>query len=181
MLIHPQELIQQGYITGIHDQEAQVQPNALDFTIDKLFRLNDNNMFIISHAGKMMRQNDEVVSTPDRRTGIQFWNLAPLTSYDALSDIHVTLPTDIAAFLIIRSTFNRNGMFITAGLYDTGFSGHIGFMLHNRSGPAKIEPGTRIGQIVFVHSSSIGQYQGQWNHQQGTTANHHIQTNDEEE
>lgn len=98
----------------------------------------------------------------------EFWHLSSKKVYDGMSDVYVNLPEGIAAQLIIRSTFNRNGIFLTSGLYDSGFKGHIGFAIHNNSGEAKIGFGTRIGQIIFVSSDSVGSYAGGWNHEEGT-------------
>jgi deoxycytidine triphosphate deaminase len=71
--------------------------------------------------------------------------------------------------LVVRSTLNRNGLFITSGLYDSFFKGNAGFCLHNRSpGVARIAPHTRVGQIMFVKSEFSGvQYSGTYNTKQG--------------
>ena len=51
-----------------------------------------------------------------------------------MSDFFVTVPAGLAAFLIVRSTLNRNGIFITSGLYDQGFSNNIGFVMQKSDG-----------------------------------------------
>lgn len=173
MLINPQKLIDDGYVTGLKDPDKQIQPNAIDFTLDQLFTFDDANIFAISENGKQMRGNSVVRPTHDRRTGLDYFILQPHTSYDALSDMYVELPDGVAASLIIRSTFNRNGVFLTAGLYDTAFKGHVGFALHNRSGQVNVTPGTRVGQIMFYQSDNAGTYSGSWNHDQGTKAGQH--------
>ena len=98
-----------------------------------------------------------------------FWSISSHSVYDGMSDIYVELPEGVAAMLIIRSTFNRNGLFLTSGLYDSGYKGHLGFALHNRAdAQARVAPGTRVGQVIFVSSDSAGMYAGGWNHDQGT-------------
>lgn len=174
MFINPQHAIKQGWIKGIIDEFVQIQPNAIDFTLDRLFYSNEDD-FIISkdpkNPGKelkQMRTMTEVSSVLDRRSGVNFYHLRSNSAYDAMSNVYVEIPVGVAAQLIIRSTFNRNGLFLTSGLYDSGFKGHIGFALHNRSGIAKIEVGTRIGQIMFIESANAGTYKGGWNHSEGT-------------
>jgi len=167
MYINPRTAIQQGWITGITDMKKQVQPNAIDFTLDKLFSINYQNVFIISEDGKQMRGGEEKVPIPNRTDGKEFWTVHGSTVYDGMSNIMVDLPEGVACELIIRSTLNRNGIFLTSGLYDSGFKGHIGFAIHNRSGDAKIGVGTRIGQIKFVASDSAGVYAGGYNHEAG--------------
>lgn len=176
MFINPKEAIEKGWIAGIRNPTLQIQPNAIDFTLDKLFDIDNNNMFIIStdpitgKEVKKMRGGEEIHAVQDRATDIEFfhirWN-CPRT-FDAASDVYVELPEGVAAITVIRSTFNRNGIFMTSGLYDSGYKGHLGFALHCMSGQAKIEKGTRVGQIIFVKSENAGIYAGGYNHQQGT-------------
>ena len=116
-----------------------------------------------------MRGGDEVHAIPDRAyPDLHFFCLDAPKSYDGTSNIYLNLPENVAAQTIIRSTFNRNGIFLTSGLYDSGYKGHIGFALHNVAGYTKIEQGTRIGQIIFVRSESAGIYAGGYNHTEGT-------------
>ena len=166
MFINPKVAIKEGWVTGIQNEEVQIQPNAIDFTLDRLFAIN-NNTFHISEDAKQMRGGFEI--QPAGRPGNeQYWSLEANSVYDGMSGMHVKLPSGIAAMLIIRSTFNRNGIFLTSGLYDSGFEGHLGFAIHNRSGPAIIVPGTRIGQVIFVESENALMYAGGWSHKEGT-------------
>lgn len=167
MFINPKIAIENNWITGITNPEIQVQPNAIDFTLDKVFIIKTSNDFIISEQGKQMRGTVEHLPVPDRRTGIEFWHLHGESVFDGMSNVYVDIPEGVAALLIVRSTFNRNGIFITSGLYDSGFSGNLGFAIHNRSGAAKIGVGTRIGQIIFVKSENALMYAGGYNTEKG--------------
>jgi deoxycytidine triphosphate deaminase len=179
MLISPKVAIEQGWVTGIKDPAKQIQPNAIDFTLDRMFRINGENTFIIStneetgKEEKIMRASLEVKPAQERGPNGKSWfYIDGNSAVDILSDMHVNLPEGVAALTIIRSTFCRNGLFLTSGLYDSGFNGHVGCIVHNRSGLAKIEVGTRIGQIMFVKAEAAGLYAGQWNHNVGTNAGH---------
>ena len=167
MFINPNTAVENGWITGIEKPEKQIQPNAIDFTLDKVYNIN-HQMFVISEEGKKMRGGSVLQPVIDRASGIDFWTLHAGQVYDGMSNIAVDLPEGVAAMLIIRSTFNRNGIFLTSGLYDSGFKGHIGFAIHNRSDIAKVGVGTRIGQIKFVASDSAGMYAGGYNHETGS-------------
>lgn len=175
MYISPKIAIQNGWIKGIVDEQLQVQPNAIDFTLDRLFFANKDEFIISKDPAnpkkelKHMRLLTESLPVEDRRTGVKLFNIEPSSVYDGMSNVYVEVPEGVVAQLIIRSSFNRNGIFLTSGLYDSGYKGHIGFALHNRSlGKAKIEIGTRIGQITFAQSANAGTYKGGWNHEQGT-------------
>jgi len=171
MFINPRVAIDNGWITGIANPEVQVQPNAVDFTLDKLYTIDDRIGFVISEEKKKMRSVYEMSTSPswDGDGMAKYWRLGSRCVYDGMSNVYVDLPEGVAAMLIIRSTFNRNGIFLTSGLYDSGFKGHLGFVLHNQTnGYALIAPGTRVGQVIFVSSDSASMYAGGWNHEEGT-------------
>ena len=166
MIINPQTALDNGWVTGITNLEKQLQPNAIDFPIDRLFSIDNSKPFIISEYSKTMRGGKEI-HPYDNANGEKFWRLEASSVYDAMSNIHVIVPNDVAVTLVIRSTLNRNGIFLTSGLYDTGFNGSCGFAIHNRSGEAFIAPGTRVGQIMFWTADSSGKYAGQYNTNEG--------------
>jgi len=172
MFISPLEAIQQGWIT--HPQcktidewkhRKLVSPNAIDFTLDRVYEIG-NNLARITETQKNMRRMESLpllTSLPN-----PFWKLEGQKVYDGTSDVYVEVPEDVAAVLWTRSTFARNGVFIMSGLYDTGFKGNIGFTIYTIGGQIEIEPGTRIGQIGFIAAASAGLYAGEYNHKEGT-------------
>ena len=168
MLINPNYAIEQGWIKGVIDPKKQIQPNAIDFTLDKLFSIDSTSPFFLSELDKKMRKFREMETKSYTDTnGEMAWHLRYGGAYDGMSNMYVEVPEGVAVKLIVRSTLNRNGLFLTSGLYDSGFKGNIGFMLHNRGGDAYIVPGTRVGQIEFYKSDSIGTYAGGWNTKEG--------------
>lgn len=175
MLISPKDAIQQGWITlpnytSFQQWEAAqfVSPNAIDFTADRVFEIDATTPFILRTDSKIMRESQEVSPSliPADPTAFKGWTLYGGV-YDIVSNLYVKVPDGVACMLIVRSTLNRNGLFITSGLYDSGFEGNIGFALHNRGGETIIEKGARVGQIMFVESDSVGKYAGQYNTQDG--------------
>lgn len=171
MFINPQEVIKNGWLKfpeSMSDvmQTKCVQPNAIDFTLDRVYHINHMNVFKISEKAKEMRGGTEMM--PRVFAEDTNWLLASEDCYDCLSDFYVDIPEQVCAILYPRSTLVRNGLFWTTGIYDSGYKGHIGGVLHNRSGQVIISRGTRIGQIAFVRSDSAGMYAGGWNHSVGT-------------
>lgn len=161
MFINPKLAVAEGWIQGIRDENKQIQPNAIDFTMDSLHLLN-TEVAHLSESGKTMRSHDAVA--PENG----FWHMAHTRVYDGTSDMFVTLPDGVAAILYTRSTLTRNGVFLMSGLYDSGFNGHIGFTLYPLGGDITIAPGTRVGQIAFVQAASAFLYAGNWNHDPAT-------------
>lgn len=168
MMYSPKEAIAKGWITlpeGVSYDEV-VQPNAIDFTLDQLFGVSKTTFVLAKNFTSHRGVQEEVEAKPvtfGKGAG-DFFELAPNTSYDAMSNFKVKLPEGVACTLIVRSSGNRNLMFITSGLYDSGYDNRIGFAIHNRSaGKAYLEKGVRIGQIIFHESKSEGLYAGQYN------------------
>jgi deoxycytidine triphosphate deaminase len=169
MLISPKLAIENGWITGIRNPEIQVQPNAIDFTIDSIQYISVASDFMLDDNKKLCRMSDRFTVTESTIGGQQYWAVIGGNTYDITSDIFVKVPEGVVAKLIIRSSFNRNGIFLTSGLYDQGYEGHIGAMLHVEASSGHIQKGMRIGQIEFYEAQSDGQmYAGGWNHKKGT-------------
>jgi len=74
----------------------------------------------------------------------------------------VSIGEDEAGWVITRSTLNRNGLFITSGLYDSGYEGVMAGALHVNGGPAKIKKGTRVGQFLMFKAESLSSYDGDY-------------------
>ena len=67
-----------------------------------------------------------------------------------------------AGFVITRSTLNRNGVFLTSGLYDTGYNGVMAGVMHISCGKMKVKPGTRIGQYLCFEAEQMSIYSGDY-------------------
>jgi|TARA_R110001583_G_scaffold27369_3_gene97900 deoxycytidine triphosphate deaminase len=133
----------------------QVQPNAIDLKIDKIFRLNSTT-FEISEAEKVHRGS--VLFTPD---AYGLWKL-DVGIYEIIMEGEINIGPNEAGFVITRSTLNRNGLFITSGLYDSGYCGVMAGALHVTGGPAIIKRGTRVGQFLLFEAESLNQYSGSY-------------------
>lgn len=135
----------------------QVQPNAVDVRIDKLFAINHDELFHINEEMKQHRGSVEI--QPDDSGNFE---LDPDTSYEFLAEGTVTIGEGEAGFIITRSTLNRNGLFLTSGLYDTGYSGVMAGVIHNNSGRAIIQKGTRVGQMLIWEAEALHNYDGDY-------------------
>lgn len=165
MFINPKQAIDLGWIRNVADPAKQVQPNRIDFTLDKVMRVDHTDIAVVAETGKKMRK---LIEMPEMLGTNPGWNLLRGNVYDGTSDMYVEVPAGVAAVIYTRSTFARNGVLIASGLYDSGYKGQIGFTIYPHGGDILIAPGTRIGQIAFVHSENAGMYTGGWNHSEGT-------------
>lgn len=182
MFISPKVAIENGWIKradGAPIATDFIQPNAIDFTIDRVFQVVTNGPsarpfkaadVVVDGALKTVKEFPvyaeltAVEDTDPKFDRVPLWTLAPRSSFDFLSDFYVEVPEGVAALLIVRSTFNRAGVFVTSGLYDSGYKGNIGAALHNNGHvDAYVGKGVRVGQIAFVRSDSVGTYAGGYN------------------
>lgn len=172
MFINPKTAIKEGWITwnetAIPDIEKYIQPNAIDFDCSRVFALNQNDVAYLSETQKKVRGSAPMDLIVDPTIGL-CWALEQGHCYDFVSNFHCKLPQGVAAELIIRSTLNRSGVFLTSGLYDSGFQGDVCGMLRVHGGAFNLAPNTRIGQIKFIRSEDSGiLYSGGYSHKQGT-------------
>jgi deoxycytidine triphosphate deaminase len=135
----------------------QVQPNAVDIKIDKLFEMNSDNTFVIDETSKTHRGATEIQPDADG-----YFVLQPGKSYEFVAEGTVSIGEDEAGFVITRSTLNRNGVFITSGLYDSGYRGVMAGVIHNVGGVSKIAKGARIGQFLLWKAEAVSTYDGDY-------------------
>lgn len=135
--------------------EGDVQPNAVDLRLAKVFAV-ETSLFEVSNEHKKHRGTREL--TPDPQG---YFNLSP-GHYEVVMENIIHVGENEAGWVITRSTLNRNGLFITSGLYDSGYNGVMAGMLHVTIGPARIKQGTRIGQYLSFDSEALHLYDGDY-------------------
>lgn len=132
-----------------------VQPNAVDLRLAKVLRVR-SDVFEISEDGKTHRGSDPVALDDDG-----YWTLVPGV-YEIVMENIVSVGNGEAGWVITRSTLNRNGVFITSGLYDSGYHGAMAAALHVTTGTMRIKPQTRVGQYVCVQAETLKMYDGSY-------------------
>lgn len=139
-------------LTAVQDGDSQ--PNAIDLRLGKVFTIN-SSLFELSEEGKKHRGTNEIV--PDDG----WYHLAEGT-YEVVMENIVTVGPDEAGWVITRSTLNRNGVFITSGLYDSGYNGVMAGAMHVRGGPVRIKKGTRVAQFLLFKAEALTLYNGSY-------------------
>jgi deoxycytidine triphosphate deaminase len=141
-------------LSNVHEGDSQ--PNAVDLRLGKVFKIRDE-IFEISNEHKKHR-GIEYELQPDNEG---YYFLEP-GHYEVVMDNIIEVGENEAGWVITRSTLNRNGLFITSGLYDSGYHGAMAGVLHVMVGPAKIKKGTRIGQYLSFDAESLSSYDGDY-------------------
>jgi len=85
----------------------------------------------------------------------------------------ITLPNNIAAQIMLKSTIGRQGInHALAGWIDPGFSGQITLELHNINPKSiTLQPNQKIAQIIFhkLTAPTTKPYKGRYQNQKGPT------------
>jgi deoxycytidine triphosphate deaminase len=136
-------------------QPGDIQPNAVDLRLSKVFRIS-SDVFEISNENKKHRRT--AVIEPDE----DGWFYLEVGDYEVVMENIVFVGKQEAGWVITRSTLNRNGIFLTSGLYDSGYEGVMAGCLHVGSGPARIKKGTRIGQYLSFDAEALHGYSGSY-------------------
>ena len=137
-----------------YDQD-QLQPNAIDLRVKEILRFTES-IFILSEKDKTHRK-----SSPVSLNQSGFWALTP-GSYEVIFEGKIKIGLGEAGFVITRSTLNRNGCFLTSGLYDSGYEGIMAGALHINGGNALIKPGSRLGQFLLFKAQELHSYSGNY-------------------
>ena len=135
--------------------EGDSQPNAVDLRLGKVFKINDS-LFEVSNEHKKHRGSMELKVDPEG-----YYNL-PVGHYEVVMENIIHVGEGEAGWVITRSTLNRNGCFITSGLYDSMYHGVMAGVLHVTVGPARIKQGTRIGQYLSFDAEMLRGYDGSY-------------------
>jgi len=140
-------------LTNIQDED--IQPNAVDLRLDKVYKILPN-IFEISNDHKKHRGSEELLPDEDG-----YYTLLP-GSYEIVMENIIHVGQGEAGWVITRSTLNRNGCFITSGLYDSGYHGIMAGVLHVTVDTARIKKGTRVGQYLSFDAESLSMYDGDY-------------------
>ena len=136
-------------------QTGDSQPNAVDLRVGKIFKINPFQ-FEISNDHKKHRGTEEI--KPDVEN---YFYLEP-GHYEVVMENIINVGDGEAGWVITRSTLNRNGLFLTSGLYDSGYHGVMAAVLHVTAGSARIKKGTRIGQYLSFDAEALSSYDGDY-------------------
>ena len=136
-------------------QEGDSQPNAVDLRVQDIFEINDDEFRL--EGDKKVHRGSEKIQVNE----LGCWHLKP-GIYEIIMENIVTIPHGYAGWVITRSTLNRNGLFITSGLYDSGYSGVMAGLLHVKGGTAVIQRGSRVGQFLLFEAETLSMYDGDY-------------------
>lgn len=139
--------------------EKQVQPNAVDLTIDKVWLL-EKGVFMLDGDSKHSLPRRAVHPIVRQTDGNEFFRLKNGT-YLVVFEQTVKMGPAEAGIVVGRSTLMRNGVWLESALYDSGYRGHMHAGLTVATGIEFIFPRhERIAQFLCFEAEALRQYDG---------------------
>lgn len=135
--------------------EMDVQPNAVDLRLGKVYRLG-RDAFTISNDKKVHRELTEV------KPNASGWFMLEPGYYNIEYENLIRVSEGESGFVITRSTLIRNGVYLTTGLYDSGYKGKMVSGMHVTTGNMFVEKGTRLGQYLCFEAEAVHLYDGDY-------------------
>ena len=136
-------------------QDGDIQPNAVDLRLGKVFWIKPD-VFVIDEQQKRHR------GTIEMQVNEEGYYQLDVGHYEVVMENIINVGPGEAGWVITRSTLNRNGVFLTSGLYDSGYHGVMAGVMHVTVGPMRIYPGTRIGQYLSFNAEALSMYDGSY-------------------
>lgn len=135
--------------------EMDVQPNAVDLRLGKVYKLG-REAFTISNDKKEHRELTEV------KPNANGWFMLEPGYYNIEYENTINVSERESGFVITRSTLVRNGVYLTTGLYDSGYKGKMVSGMHVTTGNMFVEKGTRLGQYLCFEAEAVHLYDGDY-------------------
>jgi dCTP deaminase len=153
-------------ITPLLDREEQIRDNSVDLRLGNEFIITKRTSFpYIDVANKDEIEKD--IGQYQERIIISFkkpFILHPNQLILGSTLEYISLPTELSAYVLGRSSWGRLGLIIaTATTVSPGFKGCITLELINLGEvPILLYPGVRIAQLVIHTVEGKGEYKGRY-------------------
>lgn len=135
-------------------QESDITCNGIDIRVSRLYLLDDTSTGRVNGSTRQFMHRTAVPLLGDE------YILHPRKVYEFESNLKIRVPEDAAGFVIHRSSLLRNGILVTSGVYDAGFSGGLNGYILPQAGLVAIGQNERVGQLVMFSADSYKQYNG---------------------
>lgn len=154
-ILNPYEVTQRGWISNFSPDN--VQPNSIDLTVDKVYTMSGT---LVLYKDTTSRKLPEY--TPLRTftyEGLEMYKLEPGQRYQIEFREQLSLPDNVCALTLVRSSMAKSGCTGENGLFDSGYRGGTGMMVSVQD-ESYIQVGASIAQMIFLEASSSKPYNG---------------------
>lgn len=154
-ILNPSEITQRGWINNFSSDN--IQPNSIDLRVDKVYTMNGT---LVLYKDTINRKLPEY--TPLKTftyEGLEMYKLEPGQRYQIEFKELLSLPDNVCALTLVRSSMAKSGCTGENGLFDSGYRGGTGMMVSVQD-TSYIEVGASIAQMIFFEASSSRPYNG---------------------
>lgn len=155
MILSPRLAIEYKVITSPNRpfDDNQIQQNGVDCRVAQIRKISPNG--VLDVPGDKPDMHD-LQTDPEG-----YYYLQPLVAYSILCHEYIHMPWHLGGEIIIRSTFNRNGVFGRSSWYDPGFRNFGGLTIYPFV-HTRIKIHERIGQLICHHGQPANLYGGDY-------------------
>jgi len=133
-------------ITNFIDLEEQIQPSGFDLTL--------MSAATICAPGTLGKSGKRTLPTLREVKRVGSHLKLGEGSYIVRYNEYVSLPPDVAALVLPRSSLMRMGVTLHTAVWDPGYRGRgVGLLVVHNAHGVRIEIGSRIAQMIFVKTS----------------------------
>lgn len=149
-------LIQEkALVTGYVNRDEQVQSCGFDLTVEEIRVFSPASVYLdFSNVHRRIPDYERFqklgfLSDVGRFMPAPCVLLAGGSSYVFQSNEYFTMPDNLMAFIVLRSSLMRAGMNVISAIVDPGYKGKLRFLVKTTC-PAFIEENARFAQAVFM-------------------------------
>lgn len=164
-MINGEKILRQRY-PNLDDK--QYQPAGIDLKLGKIetFDIGDNKFYGVIDGLKVIPDRSELVMNALSVNGEikSVYSLRPNVPYIATVQNSVKIDKNSAQFYVPRSTLLRCGVNVMTALGDSGYNGHLSFLIMNYL-PVDfvITKGERFAQLVDIRvDGAVNEYDGDY-------------------
>jgi deoxycytidine triphosphate deaminase len=150
---HPMSETSKSSLTNI--KYGDVLPNTVVLRLAKIFKLSAST-FKIDEKELVYRGTFEI--KPDAQS---YFNLAE-GNYEVIMENELTVGENEAGMISTSVDLIRNGVFLTASLYQSEYEGLVAAVMNVTCGPMRIAKGTKIGNYISFDAEVVKKYQGEY-------------------
>jgi len=154
--------LEKGWIVIEPLSEDSIRENGVDLRVGKeIVRFKNTDEVFDIYSNNIEQEKFFVKERGDE------FIIRPYEHVLLTTEEYIKLPHDIMAFVNLRSSFARLGLFIPPTIVDAGFEGELTIEVVGSSFPIKLRRGTRFLHLIFaktltpVERPYRGKYQGQ--------------------
>jgi len=149
-------------LRGVQAEQAHIQPNGVDMSVDAVWRFLGAGRLGIDNADRTLPVPEEL---PFDTAG---WLELPPATYGVRYAEWVEVPLDCGGLCFPRSSLLRMGVSVPTAVWDAGYAGRgSGLLVVSSPYGLRIQHGARIAQLVLFRLTepASAAYAGQYQHE----------------